>query len=274
MPGSEARRELTERPGPRADGDHIRSAAGRASVPLLTTGVRPWPQPRACRTGRPTSSRFEACRSTTRVSRSAPSSRAMVGRRTDGLRTRSGRCPPCAGDDGIGDCRPWCRVRQLSRSGVARCGRREVDEGRRVGGIRRLGCTDGIRDDQFGRVAAGVPHWLEHDLPDLLATGATVVASIWGSMSMTTPERPQRWRRRPKASLRSRSMSCPNLEDRGRCSPTAVRRPPRSSRHRRSLAGRCGPSSVRTPPTFPRSPRLPTALVPRRWCSRTPCSAW
>ena len=32
---------------------------------------------------------------------------------------------------------------------------------------------------------------------------------------MTTPERPQRWRRRPKASLRSRSMCRPNLEDRG-----------------------------------------------------------
>ncbi len=120
--------------GPRADGDHIRSAAGRASVPLLTTGAAPWPQPRACRTGRPTSSRFAACRSTTRVSRSARSSRAMVGRRTDGS-SHHGRvgCPPCAGDDGVGDCRPWCRVRQLPRSGVARCGRREVDEGRRVG---------------------------------------------------------------------------------------------------------------------------------------------
>jgi dihydroorotate dehydrogenase (NAD+) catalytic subunit len=31
-----------------------------------------------------------------------------------------------------------------------------------------------------GLQGPGVPYWLEHVLPDLLATGATVVASIWG----------------------------------------------------------------------------------------------
>ena len=35
--------------------------------------------------------------------------------------------------------------------------------------------------NSVGLQGKGVPHWLEHDLPDLLATGATVVASIWGS---------------------------------------------------------------------------------------------
>ena len=64
----------------------VNSPRGRVPGPMATTSgrlpagrvchcsppeLRPWPQPRACRTGRPTSSRFEACRSTTRVSRSA-----------------------------------------------------------------------------------------------------------------------------------------------------------------------------------------------------------
>ncbi len=31
-----------------------------------------------------------------------------------------------------------------------------------------------------GLQGPGVPYWLDHVLPDLLATGATVVASIWG----------------------------------------------------------------------------------------------
>ena len=35
--------------------------------------------------------------------------------------------------------------------------------------------------NSVGLQGKGVPHWLEHDLPDLLATGAAVVASIWGS---------------------------------------------------------------------------------------------
>lgn len=34
--------------------------------------------------------------------------------------------------------------------------------------------------NSVGLQGPGVPHWLEHVLPDLLQTGATVVASIWG----------------------------------------------------------------------------------------------
>src|SRR5690349_10776106 len=34
--------------------------------------------------------------------------------------------------------------------------------------------------NSVGLQGKGVPHWLEHELPPLLATGATVVASIWG----------------------------------------------------------------------------------------------
>ena len=40
---------------------------------------------------------------------------------------------------------------------------------------------DAGRDAQLGRPAGpGVPYWLDHVLPGLLRTGATVVASIWG----------------------------------------------------------------------------------------------
>ena len=60
--------------GPRADGDHIgRLPAGRVchcSPPELRLAAA-----KACRTGRPTSSRFEACRSTTRVSQRARAER-------------------------------------------------------------------------------------------------------------------------------------------------------------------------------------------------------
>ena len=31
-----------------------------------------------------------------------------------------------------------------------------------------------------GLQGPGIPYWLDHVLPDLLRTGATVVASIWG----------------------------------------------------------------------------------------------
>ncbi len=47
---------------------------------------------------------------------------------------------------------------------------------------RRRGCTRRRRHAQLGRPAGSraSPHWLEHVLPGLLRTGATVVASIWG----------------------------------------------------------------------------------------------
>ena len=35
--------------------------------------------------------------------------------------------------------------------------------------------------NSVGLQGKGVGHWLEHELPPLLATGATVVASIWGT---------------------------------------------------------------------------------------------
>ena len=67
-----------------------------------------------------------------------------------------------------------------------------------------------------GLQGPGVQHWLDHVLDDLLATGATVVASIWGrsvddyaraaDMLATAP---------PGVVAVEVNLSCPNLEGRG-----------------------------------------------------------
>lgn len=67
-----------------------------------------------------------------------------------------------------------------------------------------------------GLQGPGVAHWLDHELPALLATGATVVCSIWGrsvdeyqiaaEMLATAP---------PEVVAVEVNLSCPNLEGRG-----------------------------------------------------------
>jgi dihydroorotate dehydrogenase (NAD+) catalytic subunit len=71
--------------------------------------------------------------------------------------------------------------------------------------------------NSVGLQGKGVPHWLEHELPPLLATGASVIASIWG----TTVED---YRRAAEALATAPAgvvavevnVSCPNHHDRGR----------------------------------------------------------
>lgn len=71
--------------------------------------------------------------------------------------------------------------------------------------------------NSVGLQGKGVPHWLEHDLPDLVATGASVVASIWGNsiedyraaadaLAVAPPE----------VVAVEVNVSCPNLEDRSK----------------------------------------------------------
>jgi dihydroorotate dehydrogenase (NAD+) catalytic subunit len=67
-----------------------------------------------------------------------------------------------------------------------------------------------------GLQGPGVRHWLDHELQDLLATGATIVCSIWGrsvddyraaaDMLATAP---------PEVVAVEVNLSCPNLEGRG-----------------------------------------------------------
>lgn len=71
--------------------------------------------------------------------------------------------------------------------------------------------------NSVGLQGNGVPHWLEHELPALSATGATVVASIWG----TTVEDYERAARLladapPEVVAVEVNVSCPNHHDRGR----------------------------------------------------------
>ncbi len=71
--------------------------------------------------------------------------------------------------------------------------------------------------NSVGLQGKGVPHWLEHELPPLLATGATVVASIWGT-SVTEIERAANLLADAPAGVVAVevNVSCPNHHDRGR----------------------------------------------------------
>ncbi len=58
--------------------------------------------------------------------------------------------------------------------------------------------------NSVGLQGPGIPHWLDHVLPNLLRTGATVVASVWGrsvddyraaaELSPLPPTASSRWR--------------------------------------------------------------------------------
>ncbi len=71
--------------------------------------------------------------------------------------------------------------------------------------------------NSVGLQGKGVPHWLEHELPPLLATGATVVASIWGT-SVDDIERAANLLADAPAGVVAVevNVSCPNHHDRGR----------------------------------------------------------
>lgn len=70
--------------------------------------------------------------------------------------------------------------------------------------------------NSVGLQGNGVPHWLEHDLPALLATGATVVASIWGSSVDDYARAAAALADAPDGVVAVEvNVSCPNLEDRG-----------------------------------------------------------
>jgi len=70
--------------------------------------------------------------------------------------------------------------------------------------------------NSVGLQGKGVAHWLDHDLPPLLATGATVVASIWGSSVDDYARAAAALADAPADVVAVEvNVSCPNLEDRG-----------------------------------------------------------
>jgi dihydroorotate dehydrogenase (NAD+) catalytic subunit len=66
-----------------------------------------------------------------------------------------------------------------------------------------------------GLQGPGIPHWLEHVLPDLLATGATVVASSWGRSVEDYAAAADLLAAAPDGVVAVEvNLSCPNLEGR------------------------------------------------------------
>lgn len=69
--------------------------------------------------------------------------------------------------------------------------------------------------NSVGLQGKGVSHWLEHELPDLLATGATVVASIWGNSIADYQAAADALADAPPEVVAVEvNVSCPNVEDR------------------------------------------------------------
>ncbi len=71
--------------------------------------------------------------------------------------------------------------------------------------------------NSVGLQGKGVAHWLAHDLPPLLDTGAAVVASIWGGSVDEYRQAAEALAEAPEGVVAVEvNVSCPNLEDRSR----------------------------------------------------------
>ena len=114
--------------------------------------------------------------------------------------------------------------------------------------------------NSVGLQGPGVEAWLADELPPLLATGARVVASIWGRTVDDYERAADAAARTPRPTVVAVevNLSCPNVEARADMFAHS-RGGHRGGRWRppRRAAGRAGPSSARTSPTWPRSPAPP-----------------
>lgn len=71
--------------------------------------------------------------------------------------------------------------------------------------------------NSVGLQGKGVVHWLAHELPELVATGASVVASIWGNSVAEYRAAADALAAAPAEVVAVEvNVSCPNLEDRSR----------------------------------------------------------
>jgi len=71
--------------------------------------------------------------------------------------------------------------------------------------------------NSVGLQGKGVAHWLEHELPELIATGADVVASIWGNSIDDYRAAAEALADAPEQVVAVEvNVSCPNLEDRSK----------------------------------------------------------
>ena len=80
----------------------------------------------------------------------------------------------------------------------------------------RLHPSPGAMMNAVGLQGPGVPYWLDHVLPGLLETGATVVASIWGRSVDDYSDAARQLADAPAGVVAVEvNLSCPNLEGRG-----------------------------------------------------------
>ncbi len=71
--------------------------------------------------------------------------------------------------------------------------------------------------NSVGLQGQGIAHWLEHELPALIDTGATIVASIWGNSVADYAAAADALADAPHQVVAVEvNVSCPNLEDRSR----------------------------------------------------------
>jgi dihydroorotate dehydrogenase (NAD+) catalytic subunit len=92
-------------------------------------------------------------------------------------------------------------------------------------GLRVHEAPGGSMVNRVGLQGPGVATWLEEDLPGLVATGATVVASVWGRTVADYEAAAARLAGAPGVVALEVNVSCPNVEDRSRMfahSPTAT----------------------------------------------------
>jgi dihydroorotate dehydrogenase (NAD+) catalytic subunit len=101
-----------------------------------------------------------------------------------------------------------------------------------------------------GLQGPGVAAWMADDLPALLATGATVVASIWGRSIDDYRRAAEAMAAAPAGVVAVEvNLSCPNVEDRSGMFAHSPRPPRRRWPSPRRAAGRAGRSSAPTPAT-------------------------
>ncbi|HEX9260740.1 MAG TPA: dihydroorotate dehydrogenase, partial [Acidimicrobiales bacterium] len=90
--------------------------------------------------------------------------------------------------------------------------------------------------NSVGLQGPGIEHWLEHELPPLLATGARVVASIWGRTPDDYAAAAALLRDAPEGVVAVEvNLSCPNLKGKGMFAQS-----PQATREAMALTAGCG----------------------------------
>ena len=214
--------------GPRADGAHIRAAAQRNNVPLLTTAQPRWPRRWACSIGRVTGWRCARCRSITAVS-GEPSNSAgrpdaanahdNVAEVTD-LTTRVGSItlpnPIMSASGTAGHGAELARYFDLSSLGAVVV--KSLSPLPWAGNPPpRVHETAAGMINSVGLQGPGIQAWLEHELPALERANARVVASIWGRTVSEFERAAELLADAPASVIAVEvNVSCPNLEDRSK----------------------------------------------------------